>query len=163
MWRTFLGWFVVAHGLLTIMIWAPNPQGVDANAPMDTSHSWLLGDARTISLILAAIAGVVIAAGGVGFLTHQAWWAVTGMTGVRFRWSCSLCSSHRGGQPPSPSARHSSSPLPGPPSRPERASEIEMKASYRKHMRTATDPADGDSRRSTHDGRSRPSARAQLA
>lgn len=81
MWRTVLGWFVVAHGLLTIVIWAPNPQGADANAPMDTSHSWLLGDARTISLILAAVAGVVMAAAGVGFLTHQAWWAVTGITG----------------------------------------------------------------------------------
>jgi hypothetical protein len=46
MWRIALGWFVVAHGLLTILIWAPNPRTVDANAPMDTSHSWLFGDAH---------------------------------------------------------------------------------------------------------------------
>lgn len=81
MWRTVLGWFVVAHGLLTIIIWAPNPQSSDAHAPMDTSHSWLLGDARTISLVLAAVAGVVMTAAGIGFLTHQDWWAVTGIVG----------------------------------------------------------------------------------
>ncbi len=81
MWRTVLGWFVVAHGLLTILIWAPNPWGSTADAPMDTSHSWVLGEARTISLVLAAVAGVVMAAAGIGFLTHQAWWATTGIVG----------------------------------------------------------------------------------
>ena len=44
-----LGWVVVAHGLLTILIWAPNPRTLNANAPMDTSHSWLFGDARALS------------------------------------------------------------------------------------------------------------------
>lgn len=81
MWRTMLGWFVVAHGSLTILIWAPNPQTLDANAPMDTSHSWLLGDARTVSVVLAVVAGVVMAVAGVGFLTHQTWWTVAGMAG----------------------------------------------------------------------------------
>jgi hypothetical protein len=46
MWRTLLGWFVVAHGLLTIVIWSPNPRAVDGSAPMDTRRSWLFGDAR---------------------------------------------------------------------------------------------------------------------
>jgi hypothetical protein len=79
--RTLLGWFVVAHGLLTIVIWSPNPQTAATEAPMDTSHSWLLGDARAISLTLAIIAGVVIASAGVGFLTHQAWWPTAGLVG----------------------------------------------------------------------------------
>lgn len=57
-----VGRFVVADGLLTVVIWVPNRQVSDANAPMGTSHSWLPGDARTISLDLAALAGVVMAA-----------------------------------------------------------------------------------------------------
>ena len=81
MWRIMLGWFVVAHGLLTLLIWAPNPRTVDANAPMDTSHSWLLGDARALSVVLAVVAGVVMAAAGVGFLTDQAWWSTAGVIG----------------------------------------------------------------------------------
>jgi hypothetical protein len=81
MWRTVLGWFVVAHGLLTILIWSPNPRTLATDAPMDTSHSWLFGDARTISLALALVAGAVMAAAGVGFLTHQAWWSIAGVIG----------------------------------------------------------------------------------
>ena len=79
--RTLLGWFVVAHGLLTIVIWSPNPQTLATDAPMDTSHSWLLGDARAISLALAITAGLFMAAAGVGFLTHQAWWSTAGLVG----------------------------------------------------------------------------------
>jgi hypothetical protein len=81
MWRTLFGVLVVAHGLLTIVIWAPNPQTSSVDAPMDTSHSWLLGDARTVSLVLAVIAGVVVAGAGVGFLAHQGWWTAAGAVG----------------------------------------------------------------------------------
>lgn len=81
MWRTLFGWFVVAHGLLTIVIWSPNPRMVDGSAPMDTSRSWLFGDARTLSLVLAVVAGIIVAAAGVGFLTHQAWWSIAGVVG----------------------------------------------------------------------------------
>jgi hypothetical protein len=79
--RTVLGWFVVAHGLLTIVIWSPNPRTLATEAPMDTSHSWLLGDARAISLTLAIAAGLLMAAAGVGFLTDQAWWSTAGLVG----------------------------------------------------------------------------------
>jgi len=81
MWRTLLGWFVVAHGVLTILIWSPNPRTANASAPMDTSHSWLLGDARTVSLVLAVVAGIIMTAAGVGFLAHQAWWPIAGVVG----------------------------------------------------------------------------------
>lgn len=81
MWRTLLGGLVVAHGLLTILIWSPDPRNVASKPPMDTGHSWLLGDARTLSLVLAITAGAAIAAAGVGFLTQQAWWSLAGLTG----------------------------------------------------------------------------------
>lgn len=79
--RFLLGAFVVAHGLVTIAIWSPNPPTVERAPPMDTSHSWLLGDARAAALALAVTAGVAIAAAGIGFLGHQQWWTVAGVVG----------------------------------------------------------------------------------
>ena len=68
--RSMLGWLVVAHGLLTILIWVPDPRKLEA--PMDTSHSWLLGDARTLSVVLATVAGLFVAVSGVGLVTDAA-------------------------------------------------------------------------------------------
>ena len=79
--KTLLGLFVIAHGLVTIAIWSPNPTTAAASAPMDTSHSWLIGDARGLALALALTAGIAIAATGVGYLGGQAWWPVLGIAG----------------------------------------------------------------------------------
>lgn len=76
--RTAFGGLLVAHGLLTIVIWLPRP---DADAPMDTSHSWLLGDARALSVACAVMAGALIAASGVGLLGDQSWWSIVGLAG----------------------------------------------------------------------------------
>src|SRR5687768_13717897 len=78
MWRTAFGVLLVGHGLLTILIWSPSPS---AEAPMNTSRSWLLGDARTVSVVLAVVAGLLIAASGVGLLAHQGWWSIVGLGG----------------------------------------------------------------------------------
>jgi hypothetical protein len=48
---------------------------------MDTSHSWLVGHARAVSLVLALTAGPLIATAGVGVLSHQAWWSLVGLAG----------------------------------------------------------------------------------
>ena len=79
MWRTMLGLFVLAHGLVTVAIWGPNPRTIVGRPPMDTSHSWLLGDARSVSLILAIWAGVAISVAGIAFMTHQEWWPLAGI------------------------------------------------------------------------------------
>ena len=50
MWRTAFGVVLVVYGLLTTVIWAPGP---NAEAPMDTSRSWLLGETRSVSVALA--------------------------------------------------------------------------------------------------------------
>lgn len=68
--RTLFGVMLVAHGLLTIVIWSPRPR---ADAPMNTAGSWLLGEARLVSLLLAVVAGLLVAASGVGLLTRQDW------------------------------------------------------------------------------------------
>jgi hypothetical protein len=78
MWRTAFGVLLILHGILTILIWSLPPS---SEAPMDTGHSWLVGDARAVSLALALTAGPLIAAAGVGLLTHQAWWSLVGVAG----------------------------------------------------------------------------------
>jgi hypothetical protein len=45
--RVLLGLFVVAHGLVTFGIWAAP---VTDKAPFNPSHSWLLGNARTLAV-----------------------------------------------------------------------------------------------------------------
>lgn len=72
--RNLLGAFIVAHGLVTIAIWSPNPHTVQPAPPMDTSHSWLFGDARTVALALAVSAGPLIVIAGIAFLAHAGWW-----------------------------------------------------------------------------------------
>jgi len=78
MWRTAFGVLLVAHGLLTILIWVPSPS---PEAPMNTSRSWLLGDARTASVVLAFTAGVLIVLAGAGLLSNQNWWSLVGLAG----------------------------------------------------------------------------------
>lgn len=77
--RIAFGVLLLVHGLLTALIWVPQPT---QQAPMDTSHSWLLGEARLASLVLAILAGLLIAASGLGLLAHQDWWAIVGLAGA---------------------------------------------------------------------------------
>lgn len=74
--RTLIGLFIVAHGLVTALIWGSPKAAVDEGQwqPPDPSHSWLLGDVRTLSVILGIAVGVALAISGFGFLTHQPWW-----------------------------------------------------------------------------------------
>jgi hypothetical protein len=74
--KVLVGAFMIAHGVVTGLIWATPKTG---DAPFDASHSWLFGDSRGAS----AAGGLVVAAGfviaGVGFLGGQAWWPVAGL------------------------------------------------------------------------------------
>ena len=79
--RTLIGLFLVAHGLVTALIWG-SPKAAVAEGqwqPPDPSHSWLLGDLRTLSVVLGLIIGVALAIAGFGFLTHQTWWPTVGL------------------------------------------------------------------------------------
>jgi hypothetical protein len=78
MWRTALAVLLVGPGILTILVWSPSP---GAEAPMDTSRSWLLGEARMASLVLAVVAGTLVAASGLALLGHQDWWSLVGLAG----------------------------------------------------------------------------------
>ena len=74
--RVLLGASIVAHGLVTALIWISPAK---ADAPFQAAHSWLVGDARPLAagVALGAAAGFVLT--GIGFITQQAWWAFTGI------------------------------------------------------------------------------------
>jgi hypothetical protein len=56
------GLFLVAHGLVHVAVWlAPQPP----DAPFDSHHSWLLGDAAPQSRVLAAVACALLVLAGV--------------------------------------------------------------------------------------------------
>ncbi len=77
--KVVLGIFLIVHGLIHLAIWLPSPK---ADAPMQTAHSWLLGDVRALSLLLAVVCGLVLIAGGVGYLISTAWWPVVVIAGA---------------------------------------------------------------------------------
>ena len=70
--RALVGVFVIAHGLVTFGIWAAP---VAEKAPFNPSHSWLLGDTRTLAIALAVLAAIAFVVTGGGFLAQQDWWA----------------------------------------------------------------------------------------
>jgi hypothetical protein len=74
--RFLLGALIVAHGLLTAFIWISPAK---ADAPFRATHSWLVGDARPLAVGIALVAATGFVLAGVGFITQQAWWAVTGV------------------------------------------------------------------------------------
>jgi hypothetical protein len=74
--RVLLGAFIIAHGLLTAFIWVSPAK---ADAPFRATHSWLVGDARPLAVVIALMAAAGFVLAGVGFISQQAWWAVTGM------------------------------------------------------------------------------------
>jgi hypothetical protein len=74
--RVFLGAFIVAHGLLTVFIWV---SPVKADAPFRAIHSWLLGDARPVAVVLALVAAAGFVLAGIGVIGQHAWWAFTGI------------------------------------------------------------------------------------
>jgi predicted exporter len=74
--RVLLGAFIVAHGLLTAFIWVSPAK---ADAPFRATHSWLVGDARPLAVVIALVAAAGFVVAGVGVITQQAWWAMTGV------------------------------------------------------------------------------------
>jgi hypothetical protein len=75
--RVLLGAFIVAHGLLTAFIWASPPRATD---PFRATHSWLLGDARLLAVVVALVAAAGFVLAGVGVIADQAWWAFAGVS-----------------------------------------------------------------------------------
>lgn len=79
MWRFLIIAFLIAHGGVHVAIWAtPAP----AEAAFDVGNSWLLGGQRTLAMVLALAAAVLLAAAGAGLWAHADWWRPIAVTGL---------------------------------------------------------------------------------
>jgi hypothetical protein len=74
--RFFLGELIVVHGVLTAMIWVSTPRADDS---FRATNSWLLGEARSLAVILGILAAAGFVLAGLGIIVDQAWWAATGV------------------------------------------------------------------------------------
>jgi hypothetical protein len=70
MWRIAVVAFLIAHGLVHIAVWGTSKplEGTDP------SHSWLLGDNRSLALGLMVGATALFVLTGVLLLFHTEWW-----------------------------------------------------------------------------------------
>jgi len=81
MWRFLFIAFLIAHGLVHLAIWLmPKPPG--QKAPFDPDHSWLLGDQKTVAVVLAVAAAAMLMAGGSGLWAHADWWRGASVIGL---------------------------------------------------------------------------------
>jgi hypothetical protein len=81
MWSIAFIVFLIAHGGVHAAIWA-TPKPKDQNAPFDPSHSWLVGNQKTLALFLALTAAALLVAAGIGLWTHAEWWRVVAVVGL---------------------------------------------------------------------------------
>jgi hypothetical protein len=81
MWRFLFIGFLIAHGLVHLAIWLM-PKPAEQKAPFDPDHSWLLGDQKTVAVLLAVIAAVLLMAGGLGLWAHAGWWRSVAAIGL---------------------------------------------------------------------------------
>lgn len=78
--RWLLIGFLIAHGLVHVAIWAPkyDPEKI----PFVASHSWLIGDQRVLSQVLAFSAAALLVLAGIALLVHGEWWRPTAVVGL---------------------------------------------------------------------------------
>jgi hypothetical protein len=74
--RVLFGAFMIAHGVVTGLIWVMPKTG---DAPFDASHSWLLGDSRGVAVVGGLVVGAGFVVTGAGYLGGQEWWPLTGL------------------------------------------------------------------------------------
>jgi len=73
MWRWLFIGFLIAHGLIHIAVWA-TPKPEQQSSPFEATHSWLLGDQRSLAAALAYAAMGLFVIAGLGLLFHAGWW-----------------------------------------------------------------------------------------
>lgn len=81
MWRFLFIAFLLAHAGVHTAIWA-TPAPKDPEAPFDAGHSWLLGDQRTLALVLALAAAGLLLVAGIGLWVHAGWWRPVAVVGL---------------------------------------------------------------------------------
>ena len=83
MWRVVFVAFLLAHGLIHVAMWVFVPKPASGEeAPFDASHSWILGDQRTLAAWVAVATAVVLVAAGFGLWAHADWWRAVAVVGL---------------------------------------------------------------------------------
>jgi hypothetical protein len=77
--RVLAGIFLIAHGLVHLVVWLPRP---DDDAPFDPNRSWLFGEARPITRLLASAAALTFAVAGALVLGDAASAAAAALAGA---------------------------------------------------------------------------------
>jgi hypothetical protein len=80
MWRFLFLAFLVAHGLVHIAVWAPRYN--EEKMRFDASHSWLLGDARSLAIALAIASAVILVVAGFALWAQADWWRPATVLGL---------------------------------------------------------------------------------
>ena len=83
MWRFALIAFLIAHGLvhLVMWVWVPKP-APGKTAPFDASYSWLLGNRAALAATVAAATTLLLVAAGLGLWAHADWWRTVAVAGL---------------------------------------------------------------------------------
>jgi hypothetical protein len=77
--RWLAGLFLVAHGVLHVVIWTmPTACG----RPLRRASLAGVRNIRVASIVLALFCGVVLVAAGVGVLAHSGWWPQAAIVGA---------------------------------------------------------------------------------
>lgn len=74
MWRLIFLAFLVAHGVVHIGVWAMPKPADGKEPPFDSTHSWLLGDARKLAISLAVVSAALFAITALGLFGRADWW-----------------------------------------------------------------------------------------
>jgi hypothetical protein len=91
--RILVGGFLIAHGLVHLAVWATP---MDESASFYPSHSWLLGSAKGLSVVIAALATVILVSGGVALFAHAGVWRPLVIGAWQSRCSSTSCISTPG-------------------------------------------------------------------
>ena len=74
--RLLVGVLLLMHGFVHLRLWL---WGIGKT--LDPHHSWLISDARSVSIALAVLAGVMLGAAGFMALARQDWWPSVAIAG----------------------------------------------------------------------------------
>jgi lysylphosphatidylglycerol synthetase-like protein (DUF2156 family) len=80
-WRFLFIAFLIAHGLVHLVIWLM-PKPPDQQAPFDPDHSWLFGEQKAVAVVLAVAAAALLVAGGLGLWADAGWWRSVAAIGL---------------------------------------------------------------------------------
>jgi hypothetical protein len=83
MWRFLLIAFLVAHGLVHLVMWVlvPKPEA-GKEAPFDASYSWLLGSQKGVAAMVALATAAILIVAGIGLWAQADWWRAAAVVGL---------------------------------------------------------------------------------